>query len=506
MKTKNKHITTIIALALLLLSSCSKEIIVSRHIDKQPDIYPEYKNAVLPANICPIHFTTEKPVKDMNAIFESADVRIEVPNTDDQIAISEKDWNKLREASSKIRVRLQVMEGEQWVEYAPFTLEISKDSIDPYMAYRLIEPGYEVWNEMGIYQRCLENFDEEAIITNKMTGHNCMNCHTFCNQDPDKMLFHMRKDYGATYMIDGDNIEALDTKTPDNISAFVYPAWHPSGDFVAFSTNETKQMFHTTDRNRIEVFDFKSDVIVYDVKNNEVLSTPLLKRNDKFETFPTFSPDGKTLYFCRADSVQIPQQCDSVRYNLCAIAFDPVKKEFGDSVYTVIDAASVGKSISFPRISPDGKNIAYTVANYGNFHVWHKEASLCVGPTPGLNSSYSLRDHMKVMMFPVFTDDFVMKFVNDKAKQGGGYGGGLSWSSNSKWLIFSFRDDGLYTRPYIAHIDKLDKLFILPQDDARHYDRLMKSFNLPEMIRGKVKTSQFSIAQKAHEQNPKEVK
>lgn len=505
MKTKNKHITTIIALALLLLSSCSKEIIVSRHIDKQPNIYPEYKNAVLPANICPIHFTTEKPVKDMNAIFESADVRIEVPNTDDQIAISEKDWNKLREASSKIRVRLQVMEGEQWVEYAPFTLEISKDSIDPYMAYRLIEPGYEVWNEMGIYQRCLENFDEEAIITNKMTGHNCMNCHTFCNQDPDKMLFHMRKDYGATYMIDGDNIEALDTKTPDNISAFVYPAWHPSGDFVAFSTNETKQMFHTTDRNRIEVFDFKSDVIVYDVKNNEVLSTPLLKRSDKFETFPTFSPDGKTLYFCRADSVQIPQQCDSVRYNLCAIAFDPVKKEFGDSVYTVIDAASVGKSISFPRISPDGKNIAYTVAGYGNFHVWHKEASLCVHKLPDYTTSHSF-DEFGIAIEPLPHDPDLMKKLDMEYNCSGGFGGGLSWSSNSKWLIYSRRIDGLYTRPFIGHINHLPGSFILPQDDARHYDRLTKSFNLPEMIRGKVKASQFSIAHKAHEQNPKEVK
>ena len=30
-----------------------------------------------------------------------------------------------------------------------------------YIAYRLIDPGYQLWNEMGIYQRELSSFDQE---------------------------------------------------------------------------------------------------------------------------------------------------------------------------------------------------------------------------------------------------------------------------------------------------------------------------------------------------------
>ena len=48
-----------------------------------------------------------------------------------------------------------------------------------YLAYRLIEPGYELWNQMGIYQRNLEDYKQSPIMENKYSGQNCMNCHSF---------------------------------------------------------------------------------------------------------------------------------------------------------------------------------------------------------------------------------------------------------------------------------------------------------------------------------------
>jgi hypothetical protein len=60
-----------------------------------------------------------------------------------------------------------------------------------------------------------------------------------------------------------------------------------------------------------------------------------------------------------------------------------------------------------------------------------------------------------------------------------------SWSSNSKWLVFSSRrDDGLTTRPYIAYIDNngiASKPFILPQSDPEFYNSFLRSFNVPEL-------------------------
>lgn len=94
-----------------------------------------------------------------------------------------------------------------------------------------------------------------------------MNCHSFCMQNPEKMLFHMRETYSCTLLIDGDKVEKLNTKTDQTLSPLVYPSWHPSGKYVAFSVNKTKQAFHMNDRNRVEVFDSASDVVVYDTQS-----------------------------------------------------------------------------------------------------------------------------------------------------------------------------------------------------------------------------------------------
>lgn len=56
-------------------------------------------------------------------------------------------------------------------------------------------------------------------------------------------------------------------------------------------------------------------------------------------------------------------------------------------------------------------------------------------------------------------------------------------------VMASRQDDGLYTRPYIIHVDangKVTKPFLLPQSDASYYLRKMQSYNLPEFVGGKV--------------------
>ena len=85
-----------------------------------------------------------------------------------------------------------------------------------------------------------------------------------------------------------------------------------------------------------------------------------------------------------------------------------------------------------------------------------------------------------------------------------------SWSSNSRWFVFSSRRiDGLYTRPYIAYVDedgKVGKPFLLPQKDAGFYQSFMKSFNIPEFITGKVKVRGRVLASKAKEDKGTDVR
>jgi hypothetical protein len=467
---------------LLTFGACSdSNRRVSRTFDRAPAIFPDYAEVTIPCNIAPLHFGLADSC-DYDRAFATFEVEgqtAEVKAKGGQFAISTGAWSRLlgHAAGKTVQVTLTVRTGGEWVRYPAFAIHVADEPIDPYIAYRLIEPVYEVWDEIGIYQRNIGNYEESAIVVNEHTNHNCVNCHSFCMQSPEKMLFHYRETFAGTMLLDGDKIEKLNTKTPATMSALVYPSWHPSGEYVAFSVNNTKQAFHTTDPNRIEVFDLASDVVVYDVARHEIVTAPPLFSPGVFETFPTFSPDGRTLYFCSADSVVMPRDYTAVKYSLCALSFDPEKRRFGTTVDTLYNATRMNRSVSFPRISPDGKFLMFTLAAYGNFSIWHKDADLYmldlntrrVTPLEALNSADVESYH--------------------------------SWSSNSRWVVFSSRRiDGLYTRPYFAHIDKqgqASKPFLLPQKDTDFYSRLMKSYNIPEFITGKVRTGSFAFSRKA---------
>lgn len=257
-------------------------------------------------------------------------------------------------AGKDLEVKVFVKRQGKWVVYQPFRWHVSTDRVDPYLVYRLIEPGYELWNTMGIYQRDLTSFRQTAILTNESTQHNCMNCHSFRSQDPSEMLFHMRAKLGGTYLAGKEGVEKLDTKVNEDIQTLVYPSWHPSGSYVAFSVNQTRQAFHMNHPNRIEVYDSASDVVVYDVRRHEVVTDSLLSDSGAFETFPTFSPDGKILYFCSATARPMPAEFEQVRYNLCAIGFDSENRKFGNQVDTLFQADNLKRvflSLGYRRMA-----------------------------------------------------------------------------------------------------------------------------------------------------------
>ena len=451
---------------LLLLEGCSSNQppVVSGQIDELPAIYPDYIDVTIPQSIAPLNFAVQTEGKAC-AVFTTEGYAFTVYASNGAFSIPDTDWEKLLTAAKGKQVEVSVLTEEKgkWNAFLPFHIRVSEDPIDPYIAYRLIDPGYQLWNEMGIYQRELSSFDQEPILENRLTDNNCMNCHSFCMQDPNKMLFHMRETFPGTILVDGDKIEKLNTKTKETISPLVYPSWHPSGKYVAFSVNTTKQAFHLNDRNRVEVYDEASDVVVYDVEKHEIVTASNIFSKDAFETFPTFSPDGKTLYFCTAEARPIPQEYSEVKYNLCSVSFDPVTRAFGAQVDTLYNAKSGGMSASFPRVSPDGRYLLYTLSGYGNFSIWHKEANLWLLDL----TSGDLRELSEV------NSDDTESFHN--------------WSSNSRWFVFSSRrGDGLYTRLYLASMDengKISKPFLLPQEDPEtYYDRSVYSYNVPDFV------------------------
>jgi hypothetical protein len=74
-----------------------------------------------------------------------------------------------------------------------------------------------------------------------------------------------------------------------------------------------------------------------------------------------------------------------------------------------------------------------------------------------------------------------------------------SWSTNSRWMVFSSRrDDRLYTRPYFTYVSEdgtFHKPFLLPQQNPlTHYRDILHAYNIPELISGEVKVKAHDIA------------
>ena len=476
---KNTTTFGIIITVLMALTACHRVTLPTSFSESksQPDIYPDYRDVTIPVNIAPLTFELNGDQQtELIASFTCGNHQLLCDGT--KIQPDRDDWRTLLQAAKgkDINVHVYVREGDLWRRYRPFRITVSPDSIDPYLSYRLISPSYVTYEELTINQRCLENYDERVIYDNMLCSTDksgqCINCHNYQQYNPQRMQFHARQNHGGTVIAYDGKVQKINMRHDSILSAGVYPTWHPWLNLIVYSTNKTSQTFHTRDLNKIEVFDSASDLIAYDVERNEVMNI----ENDttEFEVFPFWAPDGRTLYYCSAHfefrdtvshEVETIMRATEVKYSIYKKAFDPDSRTFGPREM-VFDAAAMDRSATLPRISPDGRYLMFTLGGWGCFHIWHRDADLWLmdlttgetRPMDELNSDNTESYH--------------------------------SWSSNGRWVVFSSRrDDGGYTRPFIAHVDAAahgSKPFELPCADPDYHRQFMKSYNIPEFMRGPV--------------------
>ena len=444
-----------------LFTSCTptpKDVVMQ---DTLPPIYPDYCEVTIPQNIAPLNFLLRA---DCEAIEVKADnITINVKGNEAVFDID--DWKALMEQSAgkEVEVTVTALINGQWLQYKPFHWQVVSDEIDSYLTYRLIEPDYEIWNNIQIQQRCVENFETNALGHYEQLENRCMNCHTFASQDPNLSMMYVRGKNGGAILNQGGKLSKL------NIPGSVYFGFSPSGRYITYSTQKIIPAFHSLASKRLEVFDSESNVYVADMEQHRIISSPLLSDSLKFETFPTFSPDGKYIYYCVSDSVSLPMEIKRLQYRLVRIPFDEQTGTIGTQVDTLLSPLSPKHSplsVCHPRISPNGRYLLYTVADYGTFPIWHPEADLQM---------------MDLKTGRIDTLAIVNSQKSDTYH---------AWSSNSRWFVFaSKRDDGLYGKPYFCYIDKdgkAHKPFCLPQEHPTFYDNNLKSFNAPELGKGKV--------------------
>ena len=128
----------------------------------------------------------------------------------------------------------------------------------------------------------------------------------------------------------------------------------------------------------------------------------------------------------------------------------------------------------------------FTLANHATFPIWHQEADLWM---------MDLKNGQKYSL-DVLNSNSVESYH--------------SWSSNSRWVVFSSRRmDGLYTRPYIAYVHddgRVGKPFVVPQAKGDFYSKCMNSYNIPELLKGKVEIGNHELVRRALSEEKLQVK
>lgn len=434
-------------------------------LTEQPRLFPDYSGLTFPVNIAAPSFIVEEDGEKYDIeLGNENQVYVKLQNKSGKFRIPLKKWKKLLKENkgSSFYMRISVLKENKWTQYTDIVNHISSTEIDSFLVYRLLYPGYELWNEMGIYQRNLTNYDEKILLDNKNYEKGCINCHTFNKNSSETMMVHVRGDVGGTLISKDRTVRKIDLKAPGLELPATYPAWHPGARYIAYSTNNVSQFFHSTGTKTVEVSDSASDLVILDTEKNILLTDSLIYGAKWMETFPAWSPNGKHLYFCRAKMKEKGTRLDSIRYDLCRIEFNDEAGSFG-KFEMVYEASQENKSISLPRISPDGNSLLFAISDYGNFSIWHPESELGL---LNLNTG-----EIRIM------DEINSNDVESYP----------SWSLCGNWIVFSSkRIDGLWAHPYIAYFDtktgKAAKPFILPQKDPEFYKTFTQTFNRPELI------------------------
>ena len=452
-----------------LLLACSSNPEYPTLVDKLPVIYPDYIGVTIPADIAPLNFNfADETINRMDVVVKgSKGGELHVNGEWADFDIDE--WHVLtaQNLGGRLTVTVCTEKDGQWTQYKDFDIFVSEARLDDWgLTYRRIKPGYEVGGDIGIYQRELSSFDEYAIITETVVPGRCFNCHTANRTNPNRLTMQMRGEGGGT-MIQKDGHQMwVETKTDSTKAAGSYSYWHPQGDYVALAVNSVHQAFFTGTGQRIEVYHTFSNVEVLDTRTNELILSPLLQTDD-LEIFPAFSHDGKWLYYSTSKPCRVPAEYEKVKCSLCRIAFDAEKGVFGETVDTLLNGPATDKSYVLARPSYDGRWLMYCASSRGNFPVSQNDADLWL-----MDLKTGESRELKELNTP----------------QSESY---HNWNGNSRWFVFSSkREDGMYTKLYLASIDargKVSKPFLLPQRHPRKFYReMMDAYNCPDFTKSKV--------------------
>jgi len=283
----------------------------------------------------------------------------------------------------------------------------------------------------------------------------CGNCHSFADNGSvlgldvdygnDKGAYAIMSVSKNMVMNDDKIITWADYRREDGELTFgLLSRVSPSGRYV-ISTVKDRSVFVPIPDLMISqlFFPIKGILVVYDRETGEYASLPGADDPQYVQSNAVWSPDGKHIVFARTkahhaerldqknsalvDETDVPEftvEKKPFRYDLYRVPFNDGK---GGKAEPIAGASDNGMSNFFPKYSPDGKWIVFCKAD--SYMLLRPDSELYIIPAEG-GTARRLRYNTARM------------------------NSWHSWSSNSRWLVFSSKVNGPYTQLFLTHIDE----------------------------------------------------
>lgn len=368
-------------------------------------------------------------------------------------------WNKVKRSAQnkEIQIFVEGMKGGEIFSKGSITIRISEDEVGAQVFYREVPLPFDYARKnLETIRWHLGDISVDKPSRIMMSGIPlCGNCHSFSK---DGKVLGMDVDYGndkGSYAI--VSVDEVTTITPDRVISWsdyrredgemtfgLLAQMSPDGRY-AVSTVKDRSIFVPKDDLFYSqlFFPIKGILAIYDCETKEFWALPGADDSEFVQSNPTWTPDGKSIIFARAPVHHIPEAEQSTQavlptsvaadfiegrigflYDLYRIPFNDGK---GGKAEPIPGASNNGMSNYFPRVSPDGKWIVFTQAK--NFMLLQPDSKLFIMPVEGGTPREMSCNTSEMNSWH-------------------------SWSPNGRWLVFSSKLLGAYTKLYITHIDE----------------------------------------------------
>ena len=375
---------------------------------------------------------------------------------------SEDDWARIKQRSAERDAELVVAGVDRTnpattLSSSRVHLRTSKDPVGDSLFYREVPLPFltAVQDPSRIRWRygTIDMQDGPPIVLQNLPV--CGNCHSFADNGS---ALGLDVDYGndkgayaimpvAKHMVmdDAKIMTWSDFKRADGELTFgLLSRVSPTGRYV-ISTVKDRSVFVAMPDLMISqlFFPIKGILVVYDRETHTFAPLPGADDPQYVQTNAVWSHDGKYIVFARTkayhaqrleqqnsalvDEKDVPEftvEKQPFRYDLYRIPFNDGK---GGTPEPLRGASGDGMSNYFPKFSPDGKWIVFCKAK--SYMLLQPDSDLYIIPAEG-GTARRLRYNTARM------------------------NSWHSWSSNSRWLVFSSKVNGPYTQLFLTHIDE----------------------------------------------------